>query len=105
MTVIAKSTETRGDRKEDSNPAGTILSYFISTDVASVVGGPVIALLTNPRANSLLTLARRCYTNGPCAFTSSYRGANPMEMNWMTIVAIVVILFAVGFLVMRRRKP
>ena len=31
------------------------------------------------------------------------RRVNPMQFNWMTIVAVVVIVLAVGFLIMRRK--
>lgn len=38
------------------------------------------------------------------SFISLVRSVKSMQMNWMTIVAIIVIVVAVGFLLMRRKS-
>jgi len=38
------------------------------------------------------------------SFISLVRRVKSMQMNWMTIVAIIVIVVAVGFLLMRRKS-
>ena len=59
-------------------------------------------MLTTLYRNLLERNARRVYK--PAVLSHFFNKVDsPMELNWMTVTAIIVIVVLVGFMIMRRR--